>query len=110
MGQGKPLTTTNPRWHQVVAGALWGGAGQHRGFHFNEALVFEEAARGLHRLVPQAEVAAHALAAQIQVAVPQAQLLAYLLVVVHRNRKRQVAAGGIEHLQALGQHFHFAGG
>ena len=60
--------------------------------------------------MPQAEVAAHALAAQIQIAVPQAQLLAHLLVVVHGNRKRQVAAGGIEHLQALGQHFHLASG
>ena len=110
MGQGKPLTTTNARWHQVVAGALRGGAGQHRGFHFDEALVFEEAACGLHRLVAQAEVAAHALAAQVQVAVPQAQLLAHLFVVVHRDRKWQVAAGGIEHLQALGQYFHLTGG
>ena len=58
----------------------------------------------------QIEVAAHALAAQVQITVTQAQLFAHLFVIMHRNRKGQIAAGGIEHLQVLGQHLNLTGG
>ena len=69
LGQGKPLAAADPAGEDVVAGALGGGAGQDRGFHLDEALLFEEAARRLDGLGPQPQVAVHALAAQVQVAV-----------------------------------------
>ena len=69
LGQGKPFAAANPRRHQVVAGALRGGAGEDGGFHLDEALVLQVAAGGLDGLGPQPQVAVHALAAQIQIAV-----------------------------------------
>ena len=110
LGQGEPFATTNPRGHQVIAGAFGGGAGQHRRFHLDEALLFEEAAGGLDREVTQAQVAVHALAAQIQVAVAQTQLLAGVLLVVHRHREGQRALHRVEHGDGAGQHLDMAGG
>ena len=110
LGQGKPFAPANPRGHQIIAGALGGGAGQHRRFHLDEALVFEEAAGGLDREVAQPQVAVHALAAQVQVAVAQPQLLAGVLLVVHRHREGQGALHRIQHGDGTGQHLNLAGG
>ena len=110
LGQGKPLPTAHPAGHQVVAGALGGGAGEHRGFHLDKARLFKEAAHRLHGAVAQAQVAVHALAAQVEVAVAQPQLFAGVLLVVHRHGEGQVALHGVEHGDGAGQHLDAAGG
>ena len=110
LGQGKPFAAAHPRWHQVVAGAFRGGAGEDGGFHLDEALVLQVAAGGLDGLGPQPQVAVHALAAQIQIAVAQPQFFAHLFVVVHRHLEGQVAAHAVEHRDGAGQHLDLAGG
>ena len=97
LGQGEPLAAADPAGHQVVAGAFGGGTGEHGGLHLDEALGFDKGPDRLHGAVAQAQIVVHAGAAQIEVAVAQAQLLAGVLLVVHRHGEGQGALDGIEH-------------
>ena len=110
LGQGKPLATAHPARHQVVAGAFGGGAGEDRRFHLDEAALLKELADRSGGLVAEPQVAIHALPAQIQIAMPQPQLFAGVLLVVHRHGEGEVALHGIEHGDGARQHLEVAGG
>ena len=72
--------------HEVVARALRGGLGEHRGLDLEEAVLIEVVARDLRYAVAQHEVALHGRAAQVKVAVLQTDLVADFLVVVDLER------------------------
>ncbi len=55
--------------------------------------------------MPEAEIAEHLLAAQVQVAILEAQLLVRLFVVMERRR-----LGAVQNLEFLCQHLDVAGG
>ena len=95
--------------HQVVAGPLGRAAAQHRGFDFQKAQLVEVVAHQLGHPVPQLEHLLHAGAAQVQVAMAQAHLLAgqVLVLLGRRDRRRQAA---VEQLQGRGPQFHLARG
>jgi hypothetical protein len=96
----------HPRRHQIIARAFRRAAGQHGRFDFDEAVLVEVVAHQLGDAVAQAQVLLHRLAAQVQVAVLQADVLVEV-VVVDLERGRQA---GVEDFQGLGQHLDHAGG
>ena len=72
--------------HEVVARALGGGLGEHRGLDFEEAVLVEVVACYLRDAVTQHQIALHGRAAQVKVAVLQTDLVADFLVVVDFER------------------------
>ena len=92
--------------HEVVACALGGGLGEHRGLDLEEAVLVEVVACYLRDAVAQHEIALHGRAAQVKVAVLQTNLVANFLVVVDFER------GGLrlgENADVLGNNFDLAG-
>jgi hypothetical protein len=69
LGKGVKRTGRETRWNEEVACALGRALGENRRFDFEKTLGVHHIAHGLHNAVAQAQVAAHLLAAQIEVAV-----------------------------------------
>ena len=110
--QGVPAAGTQARGHQEVAGALRGRAGQRGGLDLDELVAGEHVARGRVDLRAQAERRGRAGSTQVEVAVPQARLLADLTGaggrgVVDRERQR---CGGAEDLDVVGDDLDLARG
>ncbi|MDY7015444.1 MAG: hypothetical protein SVX43_17980 [Cyanobacteriota bacterium] len=96
LGQRIPLTWVNAGGDEVVARAFWGGTGEDGGFHFDKPLlILEEAADRLDDLVAQVEVAVHAIAPQIQIAIFQAQLFLNGFAFDTGNLERKLFANAI---------------
>ena len=84
--QGVELARMYTGRHEVVARALRGGLGEHRGLDLEEAVLIEVVAGYLRYAVAQHEVALHGRAAQVKVAVLQTDLVADFLGVVDLER------------------------
>ncbi len=93
--------------NQIVARALRRGFLQHRRLNFQKALLVKITACHLHDAVAQSQVALHGRAAQVEIAVLQAQLIVDLLVI--GNLKRCGLRFG-EHADIRDDNFNFAGG
>jgi hypothetical protein len=104
--QGVEHAVMDPRRHQVVARAFRGAARQHGRFDFQEAVVVEVVAHQFRDAVAQAHVLLHRLAAQVEIAVLQADVFVDVVVVDLEGRRQ----AGVEDLQRLGQHLDHAGG
>ena len=74
--------------HKVIPGALRGGLEQDRRFHFNKSALGKMLANKSHNLMAQHQVARHALAAQIQIAVLQPQTFVHSHFFVYVERRR----------------------
>ena len=92
--QGVPGAGLEPGRDQEVAGAFRGGAGHRRRLDLDEVLVVQHLAGGAADLAAQPHGRGRAAAAQVQVAVLEADLLADVDPVVDRERQRR----------GLGQH------
>ncbi len=73
LGQGVELAGVDPGGHQIVPGALGGGLGEHGGLDLVEALLVEVVPGDLGDLVAGGDHLLHVRAAQVQIAVLQAQ-------------------------------------
>ena len=93
--------------HQVIARALRRGARHEGRLDFQKALRIEELAHGEGNLRAQDDVALHARAAQIHVAVLQADVFADADFLFHGERRR---ARFVEDPDLRRHHFDFAGG
>ena len=105
--QGVPGAGLEAGRDEEVAGALRGGAGQRRGLDLDEAGIVQQVAGHAVDLGAQAQVAGRGRAAQVQVAVAQARLLADLDVLIDLERQRR---GGVQHDDLIGDHLNLAGG
>ena len=92
--------------HEVVARALRGGLGEHRGLDFEETVLVEVVACYLRDAVTQHQIALHGRAAQVKVAVLQTDLVADFLVVVDFERSG-LRLG--QNADVLGDNFDLAG-
>ena len=77
-----------PRRHHEVAGALGRRGDEHGRLDLDEALPLDRGADGAVDLRADAQVALHAVAAQVDVAVAQPEVLVDLAPVVERERRR----------------------
>ena len=68
-------------WDKKVAGALRRAFREDRRFDFEEALGVHDIAHGLHDAMTQAQIAAHLLTSQVEVAVGEAEVFVGNLVV-----------------------------
>ena len=93
--------------NQVVARALRRGAGHERRLDFLEAVLVHVRAHHLTGAMAQAQVALHASAAQVEIAVAQARLFTGFRFVLNGEGRR---LGLIQHQKRARHHFHFAGG
>ena len=93
--------------HEVIARAFRRGARHERRLDFEEALVGELLAHGEGDLRAQDDVALHLRAAQIHVAVLQADVFGDVDVLFHGERR---GARFVEDPDLRRHHFHFAGG
>ncbi len=84
--------------HEVVAGALRRRRRDYRRLHLDEVSFAEEVADELHDTVAHHDVAAHAIAAQVQVAILEAQKLLDVLLFGDVEGRR---ARGVQNLKAL---------
>ena len=91
-------------WHKKIAGALGGAFGKNRRFDFEEALGVHHIAHGFHHAVAEAQVAAHLLATQIEVAISQAEIFVGNLIV---ELERQ-DLGGVQDIERGGDDFNRA--
>ena len=78
--QGIELARMYTGRHEVVARALRGGLGQHRGLDLEEAVIVEVVAGNLRYAVAQHQVLLHGRTAQIEVAVLQTLSLIHILM------------------------------
>ena len=104
--QGVELAGVETAGHQEVAGAFGRGLGEHRGLHFQEAVVVQLAADGLGHLVAQAQVGLHARTAQVQITPGQAQVLTGVAAFFDGEGR---GLGGVEQLPLMHHHFDGAG-
>ncbi len=104
--QGVELAGVDAAGNQVVARAFGGALEQDGRLDFDEVTRAQEVANELHGVVAQHEVALHALAAQVEVAVAQAGGLVYRVVAVDQERG---GLGDVQHHNPVGQHFDLAG-
>ena len=104
--QGEERAALGAAGHQVIPRAFRGGPGQHRRFDIEKALVIQVGADGAGDLAAQFDIVLHGLAAQVHVAVTQADIVMHVLIV-------QLERGGpglVQQFQRVAQHFHLAGG
>ena len=106
-GSAYQLPGLQPRGHEEVARALGGRPGQRRGLDLDEPAVEQDVARRAVDLAAQPDGLAGAGAAQVEVAVAQARLLADLDVLVDLERQGRRLA---EHLEPGGDDLDVAGG
>ena len=83
-----PGAADQPAGHEEVARALGRRAGQDRRLDLEEVALGEVVADRLDHVVAQDHHVAHAVLAQVEVAVAQAQLLPHRLVLVDLERRR----------------------
>ena len=93
--------------HEKIARALGRGFGEDGRFDLQKALLAEVVADGQRDVVAQAEVALHLGAAQVHIAILEADLLV-LDGFFGRRKRRQ--AGVVQYAQLGGFNFDFAGG
>ena len=94
------------RGHQELARAFGRRLVKHRRLDVDEAVLVEEAPHRHRRAVPQAQVALHRRAPQIEDAVLQTGFFCEVLLVQLKRRRRR----GIEDLDLVREHLDFAGG
>jgi hypothetical protein len=98
------LARVHARRHEEVARAFRRGLGEDRRFDVLETARVEPAAQRLHELDARAHHLLHFRAAQVEVAILQADVLARVLVRVEGQR-----LGLVEQLDLRGDHFDLAG-
>ena len=103
MRQRKKVALLRAARHQIVARALGCRLRQDRRLDVDEAVLVHELAQRARDGVPQPQVLQHRLAAQIEITVFEAQLLADGLVVMERRRLRFR-----EHRELLREHLDLA--
>ena len=101
------MARLHPAGHQIVTGALGGGLHQHGGLDLAEMVVAQEVAGDLADLAAQHQRLVHGRAAQVQIAVLQAQLVLHLHLVPNLKGR---GLGGAEHPQLADIQLHIAGG
>ena len=106
LGQGVKLTRMDTRRNQIIAGAFGCGFEQDWRLDLDETLVAQVIADELDQLVAQLQVPSHALAAQVQIAIPQAGILVRLFFLVDRKWR---GARRIENPRTLHLHLDFSG-
>ena len=108
LGQRIEFTLLHAAGHQVVTGALRGGFDEHGGLDLQKAVGIVVVTGHLNNAVAHGDGVLHFGAAQVQVAVLEAQLLLYALAVIADGKGRGVAFG--QHPQLGHIHLHLAGG
>ncbi len=93
--QRKELTRMGTAGHQVIARTFRRGAGQHGCFHVHETVAIQVVAQKAGDARAQLEMLQHGGAAQVDVAITQAHVLADLVLVELERR----SLGGIEDVQ-----------
>ena len=105
--QGEERTVIEPAGHEVVAGALWRAAAEHRRFHIDELKVIKIIAHDLHNAVPQEEIFLHGRPAQIEPAIFQPHLFTRQVGGARLENRR---LGLVEHLKVLAGNLDRPGG
>jgi len=103
--QGEELAGMGAAGHQVVTGTFRRCLGEHGGLHVQEAVGVQELTQQPGDVGAELHVGQHLRAAQVEVAVAQAQLFRNIVVVQYEGR----GLGGIEDFQLLAQHLDLAG-
>ena len=103
--QREELSRMRAARHEIVARAFRRRLGQDRRLDVREALRVEVARSALHDAMAQLQPFAHDFAAQVDVAVTQAQLFARLLIELEGRRLRR-----IEHFDGVRFDLHASGG
>ena len=98
------LAGVHARRHQKITRTFRRGLGQDGSFDVLETTRIQVMPQRRHQLGACPQLALHLGAAQVEVAVLQADVLARVLVVVERQR-----LGLVQQLDRLGHHFHLAG-
>ena len=106
LGEGVEVARVESCRDEEVACALWGGVGEDGGFDFEEAVFVEEVAGGLGDSVAQFEVVGHFCAAQVEVAVGEAEVLVGDLGI----ERERGDLGFVEDGEFAGDDLDFAGG
>ena len=106
LGQGEELTRMNPAGHQVVPGPLGCGLGEDGGLELDEPLLPEVIPDEVRGLAAEHHVPLELVAAQVQEAMGQAQILPHILVIQGEGQGR----GGVEDAQLREPDFHIARG
>src|SRR5512145_1409887 len=99
------MSLVQPRWHEKLARALRRRLVEHGSLDVDESVLVEEPAHRHRRAVPQAEIALHQIAPQIEHAVLKPGFFGKLVLVELKRRRR----GWVEDLHLLRQNFYFAG-
>jgi len=107
LGQGIKAPWVEAAGHNIIPGSLGSALDQNGRLDLHKAALGEELADKAHHVVPQEDVALHALATQVQVAVAKAQRLVDLSVIVDVEHRR---LGLAKHLDGVGQDFDLACG
>ncbi len=105
MRQREKLTLVRPAGHEIVAGALGRRLREHRCLEIDEPVRVEKFTHRAGQPVTQTQSLGHDLAAQIQVAILEPQLLAHRLIELKRQRLRAV-----QDFHLSGEHFNPTGG
>ena len=101
------LSGLQPARDQEVASSLRRAFGQYRRLDIHEAPFAQIVAHRAHHLMSEHQVAQHAGAPQVDIAVPEAQSLVDVDIVFDEERRR---LGCGEYLQIRGDDFHLACG
>ena len=105
--QGIELAGVHAGGHHKVASALGCGANEHRRLNFEEAFAVEVAAHLHGHAMAQLEVAADCSAAQIEITIAHAQVIAAIGVVFDGEGRHLT---GVEHTQLVSYNLDIAGG
>ena len=105
--QRKKLAFVGAARHQVIAGALRRGPGQDRGFNIQKSPLIEKVANNIGHPGAEPHIAEHFRPAQVQIAVLEPHFLAYLVMLIQRERRR---FGCIQYLHSQTINFNLAGG
>ena len=87
LGQSVKLAGVDPGGHQIVPGPLGGGLGEDGGLNLQKAVLVKVVPADLHNLVPQGNGPLHVRAAQVQIAILQADRVPYIGV-LHNLKRR----------------------
>ena len=87
-GRAKNFPGINPARHQVVPSAFRRAACEHRGFDLDKTKVVEVTAGQLGDFMPREKILKELRAAQVEIPVPQAYVLACFNFVFHLKRRR----------------------
>ena len=107
LGQGVEAARLGAAGHQEVAGALGGRLEQRRGLHLHEGAVVQRLADGKGEVGAQAQVGGHLGTTNVEVAIPETQVLAGLDVILDLEGRR---LGGVEDLNPRDEDLDLASG